>query len=214
MIIGRGLELEQFGVQATGSHQLGVAALLADAAVYGGRGGPVPVVIGGLCSGELWDGGMRRIDREVTLVPTPSRWGPTPWQSIEIECARRGRDQVIDGCVALLRGRDVDDDLIMALGGPNGQNVIHDGPAQRNQYWGRVWGARGLLYVFDERAADAIIMGLSDEHWRVREMAAKVIARHKLGAALTAVAELCDDPVPRVRAASERAVVVLTAAGS
>ena len=147
-------------------------------------------------------------------MPTPSRWGLTPRQSIEIECARRGRDQVVDGCVALLGGRDVDDDLIMALGGPNGRNVIHDGPAQRNQYWGRVWGARGLLYVFDERAADAIIAALGDEHWRVREMAAKVVARHRVGAAFAAVAELRDDPVPRVRAASERAVVVLTAAGS
>jgi hypothetical protein len=150
----------------------------------------------------------------VTLVPTTSRWGLTPRQSIEIECARRGRDQVIDGCIALLRGRDVDDDLLMALGGPNGQNVIHDGPAQRNQYWGRVWGARGLLYAFDERATDAVIGALRDEHWRVREMAAKVIARYKLGVALPAVAELRDDPVPRVRAASERALVVLTAAGS
>jgi hypothetical protein len=150
----------------------------------------------------------------VTPVPRPSRWGLTPRQSIELECARRGRDQVIDGCVALLRGRDVDADLIMALGGPNGQNVIHDGPAQRNQYWGRVWGARGLLYAFDERAAGAIIGALGDDHWRVREMAAKVIARHKVGAALPAVAGLRDDGVPRVRAAGERALVVLTAAGS
>jgi hypothetical protein len=147
-------------------------------------------------------------------VAAPGAWELTPRQSVEIECARRGRDQVIDGCVALLCGRDVDDSLIMALGGPNGLIVIHDGPAQRNQYWGRVWGARGLLWAFDDRAADAIIAALRDEHWRVREMAAKVIARHKLGAALTAIAELRDDPVPRVRAASERAVVMLTAAGS
>jgi hypothetical protein len=178
------------------------------------RCGPVPVLIGTPCCGVHWDGGMRRIDREVTLVPTTSGWALTPRQSIEIECARRGRDQVIDGCVALLRGRDVDDGLIMALAGPAGLVVINDGPAQRNQYWGRVWGARGLLYAFDERAADAIIDALRDEHWRVREMAAKVIARHKLGVAVPAIAELRDDPVPRVRAASERALVVLTAAGS
>jgi hypothetical protein len=157
---------------------------------------------------------MRRIDREVTPVPAPSQWGLTPQQSIEIECARRGREQVIDGCVALLRGREVDYDLIMALAGPAGLVVINDGPARRNQYWARVWGARGLLYAFDERATDAVIEALGDEHWRVREMAAKVIARHKLGVALPAVAELRDDPVPRVRAASERALVVLTAAGS
>jgi HEAT repeat protein len=55
---------------------------------------------------------------------------------------------------------------------------------------------------------------LADEHWRVREMAAKVVARHRIGAALDRVAELRDDPVPRVRAAAERAIVKITAAGS
>jgi hypothetical protein len=150
----------------------------------------------------------------VTPVAATPGWEFTPGQSVEIECARRGRDQVIDGCVAMLHGRQVDDDLILALGGPAGLNVIHDGPRQRHQYWGRVWGARGLLYVYDERADDAIIAALRDEHWRVREMAAKVIARHQLGAGLTAVAALRDDPVPRVRAASERAVVILTAAAT
>jgi hypothetical protein len=162
----------------------------------------------------MWDVGKRRIDRKVTPVPARSEWDLTPRQSIEIECARRGRGQVIDGCVALLRGREVDENLIMALGGLNGRIVLHDGPAQRNQYWRRVWGARGLLHVYDERAEDTIIAALDDEHWRVREMAAKVIARHRVGAALTAVAELRADPVPRVAAASERAVVLLTAARS
>jgi hypothetical protein len=146
-------------------------------------------------------------------VPARSRWELTPRQSVELECARRGHQQVVDGCVKLLRGLDVDDNLIMALGGPAGRIVLDDGPAQRNQYWRRVWGARGLLYVFDDRAAPAIIGALHDEHWRVREMAAKVIARHKIDAALAAVANLRDDPVPRVRSASERAVVMLTAAG-
>ena len=146
-------------------------------------------------------------------MPARSGWELTPRQSVELECARRGHQQVVDGCVKLLRGRDVDDNLIMALGGLAGRIVLDDGPAQRNQYWRRVWGARGLLYVFDDRAASAIIGALHDEHWRVREMAAKVIARHKIDAALAAVANLRDDPVPRVRSASERAVVMLTAAG-
>lgn len=43
-------------------------------------------------------------------------------------------------------------------------------------------------------------------------MAAKVVARHKLGDALPAVSGLRSDPVPRVRAAAERAVAALTAA--
>jgi hypothetical protein len=147
-------------------------------------------------------------------VPARSGWELTPRQSVELECARRGREQVTDGCVALLRGRDVDDNLLMALGGLTSRIVLDDGPAQRNQYWRRVWGARGLLYAFDERAEAAIIDALRDEHWRVREMAAKVIARYKIGAALSAVVRLRDDPIPRVRSAAERAVVALTVAGS
>jgi hypothetical protein len=45
-------------------------------------------------------------------------------------------------------------------------------------------------------------------------MAAKVIARHRVGDALDAVAGLRTDPVPRVRAAAARAVVILTADGA
>ena len=50
-----------------------------------------------------------------------------------------------------------------------------------------------------------------DAAWRVREMALKVIARHRLGEGMAAALELRTDPVPRVRAAAERAVVQLTA---
>jgi hypothetical protein len=45
-------------------------------------------------------------------------------------------------------------------------------------------------------------------------MAAKVVAKHQVGAAFDAVTGLRDDPVPRVRAAAERATVMLTAARS
>ena len=63
-------------------------------------------------------------------------------------------------------------------------------------------------------ATDAIIGALGDHAWRVREMAAKVVAAHRVGRALDAVAALRDDPVPRVRAAAERAVVLLTASNA
>ena len=45
-------------------------------------------------------------------------------------------------------------------------------------------------------------------------MAGKVIARHRVGtafAAIAAIAELRADKIARVRAAAERAVVILTA---
>lgn len=142
----------------------------------------------------------------------PAVWGVTPRQSVEAECARRGEAAVVAGCVSLLRGRPVDSPLLFALGGPFARVVIEDGPEQRNQYWRRVWGARGLLYAWDDEASAALVDALADEHWRVREMAAKVIARRVIGAALDDVAPLRDDPVPRVRAAAQRALVAITAA--
>jgi hypothetical protein len=147
-------------------------------------------------------------------VSAQSGWKLTPRQSIEIECARRGRDQIVAGCIALLRRQEVDDDLVIALGGPASQVVLHDGPRLANQYWRRVWGARGLLHCYDDQAEEAVTEALADEHWRVREMAAKVVAKHQVGAAFDAVTGLRDDPVPRVRAAAERATVMLTAARS
>lgn len=51
--------------------------------------------------------------------------------------------------------------------------------------------------------------GLAGEH-----DAAKVIARQRVGDAFDAVAALRTDPVERVRAASVRAVTILTAAGA
>jgi len=63
----------------------------------------------------------------------------------------------------------------------------------------------------DDDATPAVVRATTDQAWRVREMAAKVIARHGLGAALSAVAGLRDDSVARVRAAAERAVERLAA---
>jgi len=73
-------------------------------------------------------------------------------------------------------------------------------------YWPRVWAARALLYAWEDSAAPAVARAAADESWRVREMVAKVVARHGIDDAFTAVAGLLDDPVPRVRAAAERAV--------
>jgi hypothetical protein len=89
-------------------------------------------------------------------------------------------------------------------------------PASRadQRYWIRTWGARGLLWAWDESATGAIGRAIEDPHWRVREMAAKVVARHRVGDLLDAVARLRDDPVPRVRAAAARAVAVLTSTGA
>jgi len=54
---------------------------------------------------------------------------------------------------------------------------------------------------------------LHDDAWRVREMALKVVARHRLDETLTAVAGLQEDPVARVRTAASRALFRLATGG-
>lgn len=77
-----------------------------------------------------------------------------------------------------------------------------------------MWAARGLLWAWEDDAFPEIVAALSDEAWRVREMAVKVVARHQLGEAISGVAALRDDPVQRVANAASRALVRLTAAGA
>src|SRR5262245_43841470 len=100
----------------------------------------------------------------------------TPRQSILAECQRRGREAVVAGCIDLVDGHGADDALILALAGPAAEYVLAGREGGRDGYWPRVWGARGLLYAWEESAAPAIIRATADEAWRVREMAAKVIA--------------------------------------
>jgi HEAT repeat protein len=134
-----------------------------------------------------------------------------PKDAIAAECSRRGRAELIAGCVALLSEEAVDDALVLALGGPPAAAVLEGDP--QSHYWLRVWAARGLLWAWDGAAAPALAKALGDEHWRVREMAAKVVARNRVGAAFDAVEALCDDPTPRVAKAAQRAIRVLVAAG-
>lgn len=132
-----------------------------------------------------------------------------PKESIAAECGRRGKDEFVAGCVALLRGEPVGDRLVLALGGAHAAAVLDSGP--ESQYWLRVWAARGLLWEWGDAAVPALLGALRDEHWRVREMAAKVVARNKVGAAFKAVEPLRADAVPRVAAAADRAIRVLIA---
>jgi hypothetical protein len=142
--------------------------------------------------------------------------GSTPRLRLAAGCARYGREALAAACAALLAGRpdDVSDDVIMILGGEHGQHVLDGGAGGRAGYWPRVWAARGLLHQWDPAATAAVIGAARDEAWRVREMAAKVVARHKVGDAFDAVEALRADEVARVRAAAARAVTVLTAAGA
>ncbi len=138
----------------------------------------------------------------------------SPRQRIEAECARRGRVALVRGCADLILGDDSDTSLIVQLGAGHARTILEHGVPEDQAYWFRVWAARGLLWAWDDAGTDAIRHGLADPAWRVREMAAKVVARHLLGDLLPAVVVLRTDPVPRVRSAAQRAVTVLTRAGA
>jgi hypothetical protein len=137
----------------------------------------------------------------------------TPKERVEAECARRGRHELIAGCVRLVGG-DYDDVALLTALAPEGSAKFFDGREHDDEYWFRVWGMRGLLWAWDDAGLAAIRVGVTDEAWRVREMAAKVVARHLVGDALPLMTGLWDDPVPRVRAAADRAVAALTLAGA
>ena len=102
----------------------------------------------------------------------------------------------------------------MTLGGPAAVRYLDDGQPERRAYWLRVWGARGLLWAGPGDDTACLRAALDDTHWRVREMACKVVARHSVGDLLDRVAALEADPVERVRTAASRAVMNVVRAGS
>jgi len=76
-------------------------------------------------------------------------------------------------------------------------------------YWVRTWGARGLLHVWDDRATEAIVAGLADEHWRPAEMCLKVAARHDVAGAGDGAAALLVHDIARVRTQALRALAIV-----
>ena len=69
-----------------------------------------------------------------------------------------------------------------------------------------MWAARGLLWVWEDDAGPSVLTALSDDAWRVREMATRVVIRHRIRDALPKVKQLRNDANARVRKAAERAL--------
>ena len=126
-----------------------------------------------------------------------------------------GHEEVVTWCADLLAGRAAHDDpelpSLAWLGGRATAWLMGlDGDQLRvNAYWVRVWGARGLLHCYQPVAGRDVVAALGVEHWRVREMAAKVVATWEVGEAADALVPLLDDEVPRVRAAAARGLGVV-----
>lgn len=119
---------------------------------------------------------------------------------------------MVRGCVELLRGEPAEGErrqLAMMLGNQTDDGWLDGGKPPGHAYWARVWAARALLYVWDDLAGPALRPAMADEQWRVREMAAKVVAARETAAVADAVAALTDDETPRVRAAAARALGVV-----
>lgn len=140
-----------------------------------------------------------------------------PRVRIAAECDRRGRGQVVAGCVSILQGDEPDPAFLVMLGGPAAPRLLAGDSRADADLWSRVWAVRGLLWALDDatagqaEAAAAIVAALHDPAWRVREKAAQVAARHLVDDALPELVVLRDnDAVPRVRAAAERAIQRLT----
>jgi len=138
-----------------------------------------------------------------------SHWGMTPKQSVLFECERRSPGAVVRDCVAILTGRSPDAEFLRVIGGPSAEIILEGRAGGLKGYWPQVWAARGLLHVWNDTATEAIIGTTTHESWRVREMAAKVIARHHVTPAIDVVVVLLDDENARVRSAASRAFRVV-----
>lgn len=140
-------------------------------------------------------------------------WGMTPRESIERECATRGRDAVIDGCITLLLSEspELDADFLAALAGPAVYRILSGESRADPELWIRVWALRGLLWAWDERASNALSDALSNRSWRVREMAIKVARRNAVIECRDAISQLVGDSSARVRATAVDALEQLTA---
>ena len=71
-------------------------------------------------------------------------------------------------------------------------------------HWLRVWAARGLLYAWHGSARAAVESSLTDEAWRVREMALRVVAERGLSQTRPIVEALSRSPLVPRRTAHER----------
>jgi hypothetical protein len=146
----------------------------------------------------------------VSELPLPRDLG-APVGELVVELAGHlGIRATVDLCVGLLSGADRNayPDAMPYLTG-----VVFDEespifyPAQWKDYWVRTWGARGLLYVWDDSASPAVVAGLDDEHWRPAEMCLKVSTKREIGEAGPGAAKLAvDGELPRVRVQALRTI--------
>ena len=142
----------------------------------------------------------------MTGLPVRPPGRPHPRDLLGLLEAHVGTAAAARLCAEVLSSDDPHEhaDTVLFLGGPAGRSVLEDGTSWK-PYWTRVWGARGLLYVWDDVAAPVVLDRLDDEHWRVAEMSLKVATLRELPCGDHAV-RLAGHELPRVRATAARAL--------
>ncbi|MCU1404763.1 MAG: repeat protein [Glaciihabitans sp.] len=113
-----------------------------------------------------------------------------------------GERDTVDRAAALIGGANAGEDFLLFVGGKHAQGILDGAPAL---YWPELWGTRALMYVWHESASMAVRSALTNQAWRVREMAAKVVALRELPF-IENLLPMLDDEVGRVRAAAARAI--------
>lgn len=132
----------------------------------------------------------------------------TPRQRIGAAAEREGESAFVRRCLDLLTGRVVEADLIEILGGDSAPAVLVGRAGGVHGYWVRTWALRAFLYAWDPEAEAEVVASCQDEHWRVREMAAKVLAKRGVTSESgeKALEKLATDEHERVRRAARRAL--------
>lgn len=125
-----------------------------------------------------------------------------PQKRIEVAVNKYGEEEVVAGAVSLMRGNNEGEVFLLYVGGEHAQGILDGAPVL---YWPELWGTRTLLYVWDDSAIDAVIDALQNPAWRVREMAARVVAARNIPATEELLGLLTDE-TPRVRIAGAKAL--------
>src|SRR5690606_4647647 len=147
---------------------------------------------------------------------------PTPAERVAEAVRLWGADSVVRTCAETLAadpgeavtGPALELACVLGWGGPRDAAAVgraaawlSGGKPPGHGYWARVWACRAYLYVVHDAAGPAVVAALGDDQWRVRELAAKVIAKREIPDAADQLADLAGaDPIPRVRGAACRAL--------
>lgn len=123
-------------------------------------------------------------------------------ERIEAAIEVYGERAVVSRSLGLLDGQNEGTDFLLFVGGEHAQGILNGAPVL---YWPELWGLRALQYVWDDTAIAPVLKAVANPAWRVREMAARVIATRGLPA-VDELLVLAKDATPRVRTAAARAL--------